>query len=100
MSTYSFSDEAIADLEAICDYLAQNNPDAAMKLFDAIRQKCKTVAQFPQMGKKYDRLSDSLRGFIVDDYIIFYYPREDGIDVVRVVSGYRNLESLFSKLIP
>lgn len=69
MNTYSFSDEAIADLEVICDYIAQNNSDAAIKLFDAIRQKCKTIAQFPQMGKKYDKLSDSLRGFIVDDYI-------------------------------
>ena len=97
MNTYSFSGEAIADLEVICDYIAQNNSDAAIKLFDAIRQKCKTIAQFPQMGKKYDQLSDSLRGFIVDDYIIFYYPRKDGIDVVQVVSGYRNLESLFSR---
>ncbi|MFY7803580.1 MAG: type II toxin-antitoxin system RelE/ParE family toxin [Limnoraphis robusta] len=49
------------------------------------------------MGKKYDRLSDSVRGFIVNDYIVFYYPRKDGIDVVRVVSGYRDLEDLFSK---
>ncbi len=98
MSTYSFSDAAVADLEAICDYIAQQNPESAIKLFEAIRQKCKTVAQFPKMGKDYERLAPSLRGFIVDNYIVFYYPREDGIDVVRVASGYRDLESLFSKL--
>ena len=96
MSSYSFSEEAIADLETICDYIAQNNPDAAIKLFETIRQKCKTVAQFPNMGKNYERLSSSLRGFMVDDYIIFYYPRKNGIDIVRVVSGYQDLESLFS----
>jgi len=55
------------------------------------------VAGFPNMGKNYSQLSLSLRGFIVDDYIIFYYSREDGIDIARVVSGYRDLESLFSE---
>ncbi len=49
------------------------------------------------MGKSYDILSPNLRGFTVDDYIVFYYPREDGIDVVRVVNGYRDLKSLFSE---
>jgi toxin ParE1/3/4 len=96
MSSYSFSDEAVRDLDEICNYIAQNNPSAASTLFDAIRKKCKVVASFPNMGKRYEKLAPGLRGFTVDDYIIFYYPREDGIDVSRVISGYRDLESLFS----
>ena len=48
------------------------------------------------MGKSYGRFVPNLRGFVVDDYIIFYYPREDGISVARVASGYRDLESLFT----
>lgn len=47
------------------------------------------------MGKPYDRLSQNLRGFSVGNYIIFYYPRPDGIDVARVLSSYRDLEDLF-----
>ncbi len=95
MNSYTFSDEAVQDLDGICNYIAQNNPNLASKLFDAIRKKCKVVADFPNMGKRYEKLAPGLRGFTVDDYIIFYYPREDGIDVTRVLSGYRDLESLF-----
>ncbi len=95
MNLYSFSEEAVKDLEEICDYIAQQNPQAASNLFDAIRKKCKLVAQFPNMGKNYSKLAANLRGFIVDDYIIFYYPQKDGIIIVRVVYGYRDLESLF-----
>lgn len=47
------------------------------------------------MGKSYRRIVTNLRGFVVDDYIIFYYPSEDGILVTRVASGYRDLEYLF-----
>lgn len=95
MSNYSFSDAAIRDLDEICEYIALNNPKAASKLFDDIRQKCKLVANFPKMGKNYGKLVPNLRGFVVDDYIVFYYPTEDGISITRVASGYRDLESLF-----
>ncbi|QSJ15956.1 type II toxin-antitoxin system RelE/ParE family toxin [Nostoc sp. UHCC 0702] len=96
MSNYSFSDVAIQDLNEICEYIARSNPKTASKLFDDIREKCKLVANFPNMGKNYGRLVRNLRGFVVDDYIIFYYPREGGISVARVASGYRDLESLFA----
>jgi toxin ParE1/3/4 len=95
MNSYSFSEKAVQDLDNICDYIAQQNPAAASKLFDAIRNKCRQVAQFPNMGKPCDRLSKNLRGFSVGNTIIFYYPRSDGIDIARVLSGYRDLEALF-----
>ncbi|MGV0103752.1 Plasmid stabilization protein [Nostoc sp. DSM 114160] len=95
MSNYSFSDAAIRDLDEICEYIARSSPKAASKLFEEIRSKCKLVASFPNIGKSYERFVPNLRGFVVDDYIIFYYPREDGISITRVASGYRDLESLF-----
>jgi toxin ParE1/3/4 len=95
MSSYSFSDTAIRDLDEICNYIAVENSKAASQLFDLIRQKCKLVANFPNMGKSYSRLAPSLRGFVVEDYIIFYYPNPDGINIARVVSGYRDLDELF-----
>ncbi len=96
MKTYSLSDEAIQDLENLCDFLAQTSPKAASQIFDDIRQKAKLLAQFPNMGKHYDRLVPNLRGAIVREYIIFYYPRADGIDIARIISGYRDLDTLFS----
>ncbi|QSX69033.1 MAG: type II toxin-antitoxin system RelE/ParE family toxin [Dolichospermum sp. DET69] len=76
---------------------SESNPKAASQLFDKIRSKCKLVASFPSMGKSYGRLAKNLRGFIIDDYIIFYYPQEEeiGINITRIASGYRDLESLF-----
>ncbi len=95
MSSYSFSDDAVQDLDEICEYIARTNINAANQLFDAIRERCRVVAEFPNMGKSYNKLSPGLRGVIINDYIVFYYPRAEGIDVVRVVSGYRDLKSLF-----
>jgi toxin ParE1/3/4 len=95
MNTYSFSTEAMQDLDEICQYIAQNDQRAASKIFDAIRKKARLLSQFPNMGKSYSQLALNLRGAPVEDYIIFYYPRADGIDIVRIASGYRDLEQLF-----
>ncbi|NEQ77927.1 MAG: type II toxin-antitoxin system RelE/ParE family toxin [Okeania sp. SIO2C9] len=97
MAKYQFSEDAIKDINEICDYLAKNNPRSASNLFDAIRQKCKLFANFPKMGKSYSQIRPSLRGFLVKDYIIFYYPHEGGIVILRIFSDYRNLDKLFSE---
>ncbi|NEO56465.1 MAG: type II toxin-antitoxin system RelE/ParE family toxin [Okeania sp. SIO3B5] len=97
MAKYQFSEDAIKDINEICDYLAKNNPRSASNLFDAIRQKCKLFANFPKMGKSYSQIRPSLRGFLVKDYIIFYYPHDEGIVILRIVSGYRNLDTLFNE---
>lgn len=54
MSSYSFSDAAIQDLNEICEYIAQNNPSAVSRLFDAIRQSknCESDRIFASIFKK------------------------------------------------
>ncbi|WP_373480131.1 type II toxin-antitoxin system RelE/ParE family toxin [Geminocystis sp.] len=71
IGSYNFSEEAIKDLKEICDYVAKINPQSASNLFDSIRNKCKLVANFLNLGKNYHKLKPSLKGFFVDDYIIF-----------------------------
>jgi toxin ParE1/3/4 len=47
------------------------------------------------MGRSYSYLKPSLRGVILSNYIIFYRLLDGGIEIIRVVSGYRDLGSLF-----
>lgn len=97
MSKCTFSVPARNDLKAINRFIANNNPEAARRLKDKIRQQCLLLAKFPNMGCRRDELLTSLRSFPVDDYLIFYLQIEEGIEIVRVVSGYREIEALFDK---
>lgn len=60
-------------------------------------QKCKNLVKFPNIGRSYADIEPSLRGVPLEGYIILYRVIEDGVEIVRVVSGYRDLESLFSE---
>lgn len=92
---YGFSEDAIADLDEICLYLGQRNVAVAGKFFDRVRQRCKLASTFPGMGKAYEDLIPGMRGFVVDDYLVFYVVIGGGIQVLRVISGYRDLRSVF-----
>lgn len=41
---------AEADLDDIWWHIAQDNPEAADRLLDRIEEKCRALAQFPEMG--------------------------------------------------
>ncbi len=58
-------------------------------------KKCRYLTQFPSIGRSYEHLQTGMRGLLVDHYIIFYQLLHDGIEILRVVRGDRDLESLF-----
>jgi len=47
------------------------------------------------MGRRRDELSPGLRSVVMGSYLIFYRPLEDGIRLMRVAHGSRDLPSLF-----
>ncbi len=98
MKQHIISPEASQDLSSIIDYFASRNIDAGERFVDEFEKKCKYLANFPNMGRSYANIKPELRGIPLDGYIILYRIMDGGIEIVRVVSGYRNLESLFTDL--
>ena len=97
MSICIISPEASQDLDAIFDYFASRNVDAGERFVIAFEKKCENLRRFPNMGRSYAKIEPSLRGIPLDGYIILYRLMENGVEIVRVVNGYRNLESLFEE---
>lgn len=89
------SPEAQNDLIEIWLYIRQDNETAADRFIDAINDKLKLLSESPQMGKVCEELAPSLRSFPVGKYLVFYRPVVGGIELVRVVHGARDIQSLF-----
>ena len=96
MSRYVISAPAKQDLKDIKKFIDRNNPAAAAGFIEKFRRVCKLLAEFPEMGSICENFAPSLRGFPLESYIIFYRPIENGINVERIVSGYRDLEAIFA----
>ena len=95
MSGVRFKPQARQDLNDIWEFIAQDSVTAASRFTDTIEQKCELLARFPEMGRARPELAPSLRSFPVGNYVIFYRPIKDGIEVVRVLSAWRDISSVF-----
>jgi toxin ParE1/3/4 len=82
------------DLEEIWFYIAQDSADTADAWIDQLVETAEKLADTPGMGRGRDELLPGMRSFSVGRYILFYQAIEDGIDLVRVLSGYRDLDGL------
>jgi toxin ParE1/3/4 len=95
MSHFIIATQAKLDLEEIWLYVANEGHDAADRVIDEIVERFSLLAQFPNMGRARDTITEGLRSFPVNRYVIFYKASGDSITVVRVLHGARDIEHLF-----
>jgi toxin ParE1/3/4 len=58
-------------------------------------QKFKLLAENPKLGRTHDEFVHNLRTFPHKDYVIFYFPIENGVEIYRILHGARDIDSLF-----
>jgi plasmid stabilization system protein ParE len=70
-SGYALHLEAYADLDDICYYLAEKNPDAADRVISEIFDALRGLVAFPHQGHRRPELtSRPLRFILVREYLI------------------------------
>ena len=88
---------ANADLMEIWVYLAGRSTETANSTIQAIGRKCQDCAEMPGIGQRRDDLSPGLRSISHGNYLIFYRLVDNGIEIVRVLHGSRDLPSQFEQ---
>jgi len=92
MSGYAFHPGAFADLDALWEYIAQDNIDAADRVLADIHTVLSTLAASPHIGhRRPDLTARPLRFHVArDQYLIVYAPDEKPLWVLGIFHGRRN----------
>lgn len=99
MSRYVFTPAAARDIEEIWTYIAEDSEAAADRAVDDIFEAVDALSEHPGMGHRREDLADeTLRAWPVHSYLIVYRPETTPLEVIRVVSGYRDLIELFDPI--
>jgi len=89
------SDQAADDLDQIWRHIGIDNPSAADKLVEVIYENCLRIKKNPEIGRNRDELLPGIRCLGVKKYLIFYRIKNQAVQIVRILSGYRDLDSIF-----
>ena len=93
---FRLTEPAIQDIETIAEQIAQQSDfDRADQFLMELDQKFAKILKFPRLGRQRDEILPTLRSFPSGNYLILYMPIGQDIEILRVVSGYRDLPALF-----
>ena len=86
MAEVAWTEKATAWLQDIYDYIAQDNPAAAIRTVEAIYNKAMLLSEFPELGYRYERWPErDLRILLYGHYRIAYLIKRDGnVDILGV----------------
>jgi len=83
------------DLVEIWEYIADDSEAYADIFIETIDRKFLALAEQPSIGRARDELEIGLRSLPVGRYVIFYRQITQGIEIVRVLHGARDVETIF-----
>jgi toxin ParE1/3/4 len=95
MKRYRLNSIAKSDLTSIHKYIARDNLTAADGLILTLKQKFRLLASQPLLGQHRPELGANLRSFTVSNYVIFYRPMKNNIEVARVIHAARDIDMQF-----
>ena len=81
---------AIADVDDIWFYIAQENAAAAQRMIERIADATTRLPDFPASGSPRPDIHRVARSIPVGQYIVYYRIGAETIDVVRVIHAARD----------
>ena len=95
--------KAEEDAREIALYIAEDNPGTADAFRVALERIREMLADLPEIGSSRSFNNKELDGLRMlripkfEKYLIFYRPVPEGIEIIRVLHGARDIPSLFGQ---
>lgn len=88
MARIAWTREAQSWLQDIYDYIAADNPQAAVETVRGIYERAQALSDFPELGARYAASSRHVRILMYGHFRIAYLVRDDGNeDILGVFHG-------------
>ncbi|NJO34617.1 MAG: type II toxin-antitoxin system RelE/ParE family toxin [Rhodospirillales bacterium] len=89
------TEAALADLEAIGDWIARDNPRRAAEFIWELRDACSNIPDMPEAHRLVPRYeSFGIRRKIHGNYLIFYRIESKTIQIIHILNGAQDYEAI------
>ena len=97
--TYRLTERAEADVEAITNFIAADNIDAAVKVVLALEDAFVLIASRPGIGHSREDLTERpLKFWSVYSYLVVYNPASDPLTIIAVLHGARDVAQILKEI--
>jgi len=86
--------QAEEDAVDIWCYLSTKSIEAADRFADRLDAVCITASHQPESGSPRPEFGETVRMLVIDNYVVLYKPLDEGIDVIRILDGRRDVDRI------
>jgi toxin ParE1/3/4 len=92
---------ALADLEDIAAWIGADSPASAARFLEQCMSEFQQLASMPHMGRSRhfsNSRAAGIRSWIIKgfpNHMIFYRPVEQGVEVLHILHGARDIDAIF-----
>ena len=83
------------DYREIHDYIALDSPQNSAAVLSRFDARLEMLARNNLIGRPRPELAANLRSFPEGNYVIFYRPIDDGIELIRVLHSARDISPAY-----
>ena len=97
------SAEALRDVEELIDFLRNRSAEVAQRFVEATNATFEFLAANREVGERCRFSDPRLEGIRVwpvegfRNHLVYFRPIDDGVQIVRVLHGARDIEALFGE---
>ena len=95
MSRYIIAPDALKEIGDIISTINESNPSAASRWSLLLAKKFDNLATFPHTGRVREEFNTDAYVFPYGDYLIFYDITTDGINILHIIHGARDVPRFF-----
>jgi toxin ParE1/3/4 len=91
------------DIKQIAAYIGEHNPQASMAFRQTLQHIYEVLLDLPEMGSFRNFRNPDMKGLRMlpvpkcKNYLLFYRPTPERLEIVRVLHGARDVSSLFGE---
>ncbi|MBI4605369.1 MAG: type II toxin-antitoxin system RelE/ParE family toxin [Planctomycetes bacterium] len=95
--------QVLIDLLEQAEFISRHRYPAGVRFLEAAEEAFQVLAAMPRMGSVRRVRNPRLQGLRMwpipgfEKHLIFYLPSEDGVEIVRVLHGARNVEFILER---
>lgn len=91
MARLRYTYQAQTDLIDLWLQIASESEATADRCLERIESRCKDLMDFPALGPERPDIAPGARMLVIDRWLALYRIDQDGVQIVRVVDGARDL---------
>jgi toxin ParE1/3/4 len=89
-----YSPASEQDLDDIWDFIAEESPFQADRLWERFRMKLEHLANWNGLGRPRPELAEGCRSYPFGKYCFYFRSHPEGIELLRVLHSARDLQQI------